>query len=117
MRPRPHAITHEGQPLMKSQRVPACMDVLRHRSGAPRRIVTAAFIVFLSFIMGAMGVLGHSGGGAPTDVPVGYGGRAYGVYVGVPILGGTYFAGNRGLPGEGGVRVPGFACLGTRVAD
>jgi len=102
---------------MKSQRVPACMDVLRHRSGAPRRIVTAAFIVFLSFIMGATGVLGHSGGGAPTDVPVGYGGRAYGVYVKVPILGGTYFADTGDLPEEGGVLVADFVAVETGVAD
>src|SRR2546428_8872280 len=98
MRPRPHAITHEGQPLMKSRRVPACMNVLRHRSGAPRRIVTAAFIVFLSFVMGATGVLGHSGGGGPTAVPLGHGGRADGGIVKGPISGGTAFAGQRDLP-------------------
>ena len=93
------------------------MKIIRHGSGVSRKIVTATSLVLLSLLIGATGALGYSGGGAPSNVPVGYGGRAYGVYAAVPIFGGTYFADTGDLPEGGGVLVADFESVDTGVAD
>src|SRR2546425_361119 len=68
------------------------MNFLRHGSGVSCKIVTATSVLIFAFVMGAPGVLGHSGWVEPSSLPQGYGGRASGAaevadltVAGVPI--------------------------------
>src|SRR2546428_12005095 len=78
------------------------MNLFHHSAGVSCKIVTATSVLLLAFVMVAPGVLGHNGSVAAGSVPSGYGGRAYGVYTQVPIVGGADFAGTRRPPAGGG---------------
>src|SRR5438445_6842744 len=92
------------------------MNIFHHGSSVSCKIVTATSVLLLAFVMVAPGVLGHNGSVAAGSVPSGYGGRAYGVYTQVPIVGGAYFADTGSLPAEGGVLVASFVTVDTGVA-
>src|SRR2546427_7034206 len=92
------------------------MNIFHHGSSVSCKIVTATSVLLLAFVMVAPGVLGHNGSVAAGSVPSGYGGRAYGVYTQVPIVGGAYFADTGSLPAEGGVLVAPFVPVDTGVA-
>src|SRR3989475_1299603 len=111
-----HAVTFYGLPLKKSPLLPPSMNIFHHGSSVSCKIVTATSVLLLAFVMVAPGVLGHNGSVAAGSVPSGYGGRAYGVYTQVPIVGGAYFADTGSLPAEGGVLVAPFVPVDTGVA-
>ena len=93
------------------------MNILRAGSGVSGKLVNATWALLFALVLGAPGMLAGSGSVEPTNVPQGYGGRAYGVYTEVPVYGGTYYADTGSLPADGGVLAADFISVDTGVAS